>query len=111
MRRISDRKIIRSDNRSDVPDFREPDVSIVGRDFSRQPRQRFARQIIEDSDNRTDRSQIGAPQALRKDEERIVKKGSSTFIDVFISFDTAPGAEYYEFRVSKIAADEEEGES
>lgn len=108
MRRISDRKIIRSGKKSDIPDFREPDVNIVGRDFSRQPKQKFARQIVEDSDNRFDKSQIGVPQALKKDEERIVKKGVSTFIDVFISFDTAPGAEYYEFRVSKITLDDQE---
>lgn len=53
-------------------------------------------------------SQIGVPSALEKVEERIVKKGPSTFIDVFIAFDAAEGAEYHEFRVSKIALDEEE---
>jgi hypothetical protein len=108
MRRISDRKIIRSDRRSQLPDFREPDVEVSNRNFSRQARQRFARQIVEDADERADLAQIGAPSELKKVDERIIKKGPSTFIDVFIEFDPAPGAEYHEFRVSKIALDEQE---
>lgn len=110
MRRISDRKIIKSPRRSDLPDFREPDVEVVNRDFSRQPRQRFARQVVDDPDPRPDLSQIGAPTSLEKIDERIIKKGPSTFIDVFIAFDPAPGAEYHEFRVSKIPIEDSEAD-
>lgn len=106
MRRISSRKIIQSSRRSDLPDFREPDVEVANRDLSRQPKQRFARQVVDDPDPRPDISQIGAPTALQKIDERIIKKGPSTFIDVFIAFEPAPGAEHHEFRVSKIPIEE-----
>jgi len=110
MANISNRKIIVSRRRSEYPDFREPDVDVVNRDFSRARNQIFARQIIDSSDFSSDISQIGTPINLEKIEERIVKKGPSTFIDVFIEFDPAPGAEYHEFRVSKITVEEEQGE-
>jgi hypothetical protein len=108
MKSISERKLIRRGKKSSFPDFRQPEVNISGRDFFRTAQQVFARQIIENEDLRAEVSQIGVPSELQKVDERIIKKGPSTFIDVFIEFDPAPGAEYHEFRVSKIALDEQE---
>lgn len=112
----SDRSLIRSSRKSELPAFRPLDVDVEGIDFYRDPNQDFVFRTYSDEyvpsqDAVESKSQIGFPSNLEKSSERIVKKGASTFIDVFISFDGAPGAEYHEFRVAKIPiVAEEDGE-
>lgn len=106
MRRLTDKNIIKSGRRSSLPDFREPEIDIEGVDLKRTSRQAGARTGVPFTEKYTKVSQIGVPEDLSVDEERIVKKGASTFIDVFISFEPAAGAQYHEFRVAKITLDE-----
>lgn len=113
MKRVTDRNIVRSSRRGSFRFFRAPEAIIEGIDFSSLPGER-ARPVELPVSEKSERiNQIGVPKDLAIDEERIIKKGPSTFIDVFISFVPAEGADYHEFRVAKIPVEEEfsDGES
>lgn len=109
----SNRSIITYSRRSNLPPFRPAPVEIEGADFLRDPDQDFsyrpyAESTFSTEDSVSSQSQIGIPSNLQKVSERRVKKGTSTFIDVFVSFDPAEGAEYHEFRVAKIPLEQDD---
>lgn len=113
MKRVTDRNIVRSSRRGSFRFFRAPEAAIEGVDFSSVPGERSRPLEIPVSEKSEKINQIGVPKNLAVDEERIIKKGPSTFIDVFVSFEPADGADYHEFRVAKIPVEEElpDGES
>lgn len=105
MATIYDRNVVRTKKLSSLPAFREPDVPIAGRDFSQTPDESVIGNQIGCAVPDRETVEIGVPQDLRVDGERVIKKGTGTFIDVQVSFTPAPGAEYHQFRVAKITED------
>lgn len=105
MKNISDRKVIKTSYNSNVRPFRYPDIRIenVEKESTLPPATSFSGQ---DLDQRV-KQNIGVPENLSLDFQRRRLRKTGTFIDAFVSFDTVEGAEYYEFRVSKITEDEE----
>lgn len=106
MKNISDRKVIKTSFNSNIRPFRYPDVEIENLDkASLLPESTsFSGQ---DLDQRVS-SDIKAPTELALDFQRRRFRQSGTFIDAFVSFDTVEGADYYEFRVSKVTEESED---
>jgi hypothetical protein len=111
---IPQSKIIFNDKNSELKDFRYPEVNIAGLSEGPTPRQT----IIDDSatlgeENSQYVQEIGSPKDLSLDFQVRRKRGTTTFIDALILFETADGATSHEFRISKIAvgssSDGEEG--
>lgn len=105
MATISDRNVIKTTRLSSLPAFREPDAPIVGVDFAQQPEDSVQGNQINCAVPDRERVEIGVPTDLMVEDERVIKKGTGTFIDVLVSFEPAPGAEYHQFRIAKITED------
>jgi hypothetical protein len=105
MATVYDRNIVRTKKLSSLPAFREPDSPIVGRDFSQIPDDSVQGNQIACADPVKQKVDIGPTTDLRVEDQRVVKKGTGTFIDVLVSFVPAQGAEYHQFRVAKITED------
>jgi hypothetical protein len=105
MTTIYERNIVRTQKLSSLPAFREPENAIAGKDFSRVPNDSVEGNKLECAVPERETVEIGVPQDLKIENERVIKKGTGTFIDVRVSFIPADGAEYHQFRVAKITED------
>jgi hypothetical protein len=110
MATIYDRNIVRTKKLSSLPAFREPGSNIAGKDFSQDPDDSVAGSQINCAVPEREKVEIGVPTDLKIEDERVIKKGTGTFIDVLVSFEPASGAEYHQFRVAKITEENEDGE-
>jgi len=97
-----DRNIVRTKRLSSLPAFREPDSPIVGRDFSQESENSVEGNKLNCAVPEREKVEIGVPQDLKIESERVIKKGTGTFIDVEVSFIPASAAEYHQFRLAKI---------
>jgi len=109
MKTVSDKNVIKTSDKSDIPSFRYPDADIEGLNKTILPTQSSEYQYVDPESVETTivTNQIGTPANLSVDSLRSTQKGYYTVIDATISFDAAPGAEHHEFRVSKIVPEAE----
>lgn len=105
-----DRNIVRTKRLSSLPAFREPDSPIEGRDFSQVPEDSVEGNKLNCAVPEREKIDIGVVQDLMIEGERVIKKGTGTFIDVEVSFIPASAAEYHQFRIAKITEDLDEEE-
>lgn len=105
---VYSRNIVQTSRLSGLPAFRFPDVDIEGFETSGD-----VTQVDETVDfvcppeTLPPRADIPAPADLRVEgSPRVVKKGSTSFVDVDISFVPADGAVRHQFRIAKVVAEE-----
>lgn len=110
MATVSEKNIIRVPKLSALPAFREPDARVAGIDLSQSLDDSVEGEALVCEVPEKFVVEIGVPEDLQIESERVVKKGTGTFIDVVVSFEPAAGADYYQFRVAKITEDEEGGD-
>jgi hypothetical protein len=106
---VYSKNIVQTSRLSGLPAFRFPDVDIEGFVTSGD---------VTQTDENVDFSclpetppplaEIGVPEDLAVEgQPRIVKKGTTSFVDVDISFVPADGAVRHQFRIAKFVAEEE----
>jgi hypothetical protein len=106
------KNVVQTPRVSNLPAFRFPDAEIQGLDTSGD-----TSQTDENVDftclpeNPPPQVDIGVPTDVRiEGQPRIVKKGTTSFVDVDISFIPVEGAVRHQFRIAKFASDPEEEE-
>ena len=111
---LSDKSIIKFPRVSRLPAFRFPDVAIEGLDTNVDTTQESPQPECGPKVNISEffeRAEVGTPKNLQVEgEPRVVRKWSGTYVDIEVSFDSAQGAAYHQFRVSKIPEDFFDGE-
>jgi hypothetical protein len=108
---LSDKNLIKFPRISRLPAFRFPDVQIEGLDTTVDTTQETGPPECGPAVNISEffeRIEVGTPKNLQVEgEPRVVRKWSGTYVDIEVSFDSADGAAYHQFRVAKIPEDAE----
>ena len=110
---VYSKNIVQASRLSDHPAFRFPDAQIEGLPVTGRTSQIDLTQDAEClPEPPPARADIGVPEDLMVEgQPRIVKKGTTSFVDVDISFIPAEGATRHQFRISKIVREPvEQGE-
>jgi type IV secretory pathway VirB4 component len=102
MKNISTKNLIKTARKSELRDFSVPNAEIEELRREADAERRFFIETGGESDNSFLAVPIKVPYDLELESQNAIKKGGATFIDAVISFEEADGAEYYEFRVSKV---------
>jgi len=106
---VYSKNVVQTSRLSGLPAFRFPEVDIEGFQTSGD---------VTQTDDLVDLScppetppplaEISAPEDLAVEgEPRVIKKGTTSFVDVDISFVPADGAVRHQFRIAKFVAEEE----
>jgi hypothetical protein len=106
------RNVVQVSRLSNLPAFRFPDAQIQGLDTSgdfSQTDENIDFQCLPET--LPVRESVGIPEDIQiEGQPRIVKKGTTSFVDVDISFIPADGAARHQFRIAKFIEEEEDGE-
>lgn len=105
------KNVVQVSRKSELPAFRFPEVDIDGLDTSGDVTQTDENvDLVCLPETPPAQADIAAPTDLQiEGSPRIVKKGTTSFVDVDISFIPSPGAARHQFRIAKVVS-EEDGE-
>lgn len=101
---IYGKNVVQVSRKSDLPAFRFPDAEIEGLATSGDVTQTNSTgDIVCLPETPPAQADIGSPKDLSiEGQPRIVKKGTTSFVDVDISFIPAEGAVRHQFRIAKV---------
>lgn len=108
-RTVYSKNVVQTSRLSGLPAFRFPEVDIEGFDTSGDSTQTNEQQdLVCLPETPPAKADIGVPTDLQVEgQPRIVKKGTTSFVDVDISFVPSDGAARHQFRIAKVILEEE----